>query len=87
MFLGRVSHWHGRVHTDKEGFPTLAYEAMVDHAMRVRAITKGYPGTVSDKTIVRFDKGALAIREADIYKRCDVLTQKFDYSAVNYCQR
>ena len=66
--LGRVSHSHGRVYTGKEGFPTLAYEAAVDHAMHVRAVTKGYPGTVNDKTIVRFDKGALAIREADIYK-------------------
>lgn len=40
----RLPPSHSRVYTGKEGFPTLADEATVDHAMRVRAVTKGYPG-------------------------------------------
>lgn len=79
--LGRVSHSHGRIYTGKEGFPTLAYEATVDHAMRVRAVTKGYPGTVNDKTIVRFDKGPLAIRENDTYKGMAYKLHRRDGSA------
>jgi hypothetical protein len=44
-----------RYFTGKEHFPTIAYEATVDHSGRVLGVTKGFPGAKNDKTIVRFD--------------------------------
>ncbi|CAM9592703.1 unnamed protein product, partial [Sphacelaria rigidula] len=42
-------------YTGKEGFATIAYQAIVDHTGRVLAATKGYAGSMNDKTIIRYD--------------------------------
>lgn len=45
--------------TGKEsGYPTLAYEATVDHTGRVLGVTQGFPGL----TNVKFDKTVQSIK-------------------------
>jgi hypothetical protein len=39
----------------KEQYPSLAYELSVDHGGRIISCTMGFPGTVGDKTICRYD--------------------------------
>lgn len=41
--------------TGKEGYPTLAYEAVVDHR-RIHSVTKSHYGARNDMTIVKYDK-------------------------------
>ena len=48
--------------TGKEGFPTLAYEAICDHSGCVIALTPGHYGAYNDKTIVRFDSAIRMLR-------------------------
>jgi len=40
----------------KEGYPSLGYECTVDHHLKYIAVTRGYYGTYTDKTIVQYDK-------------------------------
>jgi hypothetical protein len=56
-----------RAYTGKEGFPTVAYEATVDHTMRVLAVTTGFQGAVNDKTIVRYDSFVQRIKSDPFY--------------------
>lgn len=39
----------------KEGYPSLAYEAVVDHHRRIHSVTKSHYGARNDKCIVKFD--------------------------------
>ena len=43
----------------KEGYPSLAYEAVVDHHRRILSVTKSHYGARNDKTIIKFDKHAM----------------------------
>ena len=43
------------LHKGKEGFPTLSHEVTVDHTSKIIAVTHGFHGRRSDRTIVRFD--------------------------------
>ena len=54
-------------YTGKEGFPTIAYEATVDHTGRLLAVTKGYAGSMNDKTIVRYDAAIKSIQSCPTY--------------------
>ena len=64
-------------HTGEEGYPTIAYQATVDHTGRVLSVTKGFPGAQNDKTIIRYDAAVQRVREDTRYKdrtfhvRCD----------------
>jgi hypothetical protein len=55
-------HWdrcpHGLVNlcTGKEGYPSLAYQATVNHKMRFMSSTKGFFGSMNDKSICKYDK-------------------------------
>jgi hypothetical protein len=42
------------LHKGKEGFATLVYEVTVDHHRKIMAVTRGFAGTMNDKTVVRF---------------------------------
>jgi hypothetical protein len=53
--------------TGKEGYPTLAFEATVDHSMRFIATTKSFFGSQNDKTIVKFDTFIQDLRQGNIY--------------------
>lgn len=54
-------------HKGKEGFPSLVYNVIVDHVRRIYSATKGNPGTVSDKTAVKFDSFVLELKENKAY--------------------
>ncbi|CAB1113473.1 unnamed protein product [Ectocarpus sp. CCAP 1310/34] len=56
-----------RQYTGKEGFPSIAYQAIVDHTGRVLAVTKGFPGAMNDKTIIRYDTAVAMIRRDPVY--------------------
>ena len=59
----------------KEKYPTLAYQVTVDHKGLAMSVTNGFPGTVNDKTIARYDdflqsihaRGRYADQEYDLY--------------------
>lgn len=43
--------------TGKEGFPTVAYEVVVDHLKRIRHVCyAGFPGAYNDKTTVKYNE-------------------------------
>ncbi|CAM9144743.1 unnamed protein product, partial [Sphacelaria rigidula] len=52
-----------RTNTGKEGHPTIAYAATVDHSGRVLAMTAGLPGSYNDKTIICADAVVIKIKE------------------------
>ncbi|CAN0369467.1 unnamed protein product, partial [Discosporangium mesarthrocarpum] len=41
-------------YTGKEGFPSIAYQVTVYHTGCALAVTAGFAGATSDKTIVRY---------------------------------
>ncbi|CAN0508570.1 unnamed protein product, partial [Ectocarpus sp. 12 AP-2014] len=49
-------------HKGKEGYTTVVFEAICDHAGRILASTKGYPGAENDKTVVQRD---LSVRRVE----------------------
>lgn len=46
----------------KEGFPTVAFQVIVDHSTRILAVSPCYPGSHTDITISRLDQQINAIR-------------------------
>lgn len=57
-----------RSYTGKEGYPTLAYQATVDHTGRVLGVTPGFAGAQNDKTIARFDPTIEQVRDNPLYR-------------------
>ena len=55
MSWGRCEFSQRHTHIGKEGYPTRAYEVIVDGTRLVRSVTPGFPGALNDKTIVRHD--------------------------------
>ncbi len=51
----------------KEGFPTLAYEVVVDHSRRIQACTRSFWGARNDKTIVKYDKFVMDMKYRNTY--------------------
>ena len=51
----------------KEGYPTIAYEVVCDHTLRIMSCTRGHYGSRNDKTIVRFDGFISALRNKQIF--------------------
>ena len=51
-----------QVSTGKEKYPTRAFNVVVNHRKLVLAAQKGAYGSTNDKTLVRFDRGALALQ-------------------------
>lgn len=51
------------LYTGKEGFPTIAYQMICDHAGRILSCTPGFYGACNDKSIIRFDGWINAIRQ------------------------
>lgn len=54
--------------TGEEGYPTVAYQATVDHKGRVLGVSRGIAGAQDDKSIVRFDRTVKQVRENPQYK-------------------
>ncbi|CAN0083425.1 unnamed protein product, partial [Pylaiella littoralis] len=47
---------------------TIAFQAIVDHTGRLLAATKGFGGSMNDKTIITYDAAITKIREDPVYK-------------------
>ncbi|CAN0043663.1 unnamed protein product, partial [Pylaiella littoralis] len=60
-------HSWEKLYTGKEGFATIAFQAIVDHTGRLLAATKGFAGSMNDKTIIRYDAAVTKIRKDPIY--------------------
>lgn len=54
-------------HKGKEGFPSLVYNVIVDHLRRIYSVTRGNPGTISDKTIVKYDSFVCGLKNNTLY--------------------
>jgi hypothetical protein len=76
-------HWdkcpvrHTMLCTGKEGYPTLAYQAVVDHAGKLLHITPGFFGAMNDKNITNFDKFLSDVRYQRLYQ--DIEYEMYDY--------
>ncbi|CAN0383374.1 unnamed protein product, partial [Pylaiella littoralis] len=51
----RCAYSETNIHKGKEGYTSVVFEAICDHAGRIIASTKGYPGAENDKTVVKRD--------------------------------
>ena len=56
-------------YTGKEEFPVLVYQATVDHTGRLLAVTKGLPGGMNDKTVMRQDQAISTVRHNETYTK------------------
>lgn len=61
-------HSEQRLHTGKEGYPSIVYQATVDNSGRVLAVTTGFPGSFHDKMIIRFDSAVTKMKNDSVYK-------------------
>ena len=51
----------------KEGFLTLAFEAIVSYTRRIMSVTPSFFGAWNDKTIVKFDESVTKLRKESFY--------------------
>ena len=51
-----------QVSTGKEKFPSRAFEVSVNHRRTILAATRGFYGSVADKSIIKFDEFMVAMR-------------------------
>lgn len=54
-------------HKGEEGYTSVVFEAICDHAGRIIASTKGYPGAENDKTVVKRDLAVSRIENEDVW--------------------
>ena len=54
--------------TGKEGYPTLAFQATVNHKMRFISVTKSFYGSNNDKTICKYDKLTMDIHTKQLFQ-------------------
>jgi hypothetical protein len=50
----------------KEGFPTLAFQVVVDHSKRVLSVSQSFTGNINDKTICVNDLFSLAVKHGSL---------------------
>lgn len=51
----------------KEGSPTVAYEVIVSHGRRILFVSRGFPGSLNDKTICDYDAFVHGLRTGQLY--------------------
>jgi hypothetical protein len=73
------------LHKGKEGYATLVYEVTVDHHRKIMAVTRGFPGTMNDKTVVRFDGFVTSIRDKKAY--AEVTFELLDKNGIAHLQK
>ena len=73
-----------RVHKGQEGYPSVVVEAMCDHAGRIIATTKSYPGAKNDKTIISRDKSVWRIRDEEPWKSMKYKLNNADGTETEY---
>ena len=54
-------------YTGKEGSPTVAYEVIVSHGRRILFASRGFPGSLNDKTICDYDAFVHGLRTGQLY--------------------
>ncbi len=61
----------------KELYPTISYEVSVSHNGSIMRVTPGHPGTHNDKTVVKYNKFVMDVRNRlykdvtfQLYNRC-----------------
>jgi hypothetical protein len=54
--------------TGKEGYPTLAFQATVNHKMRFMSCTESFYGSNNDKTICKFDQLTMDIKNKVLFQ-------------------
>lgn len=64
------------LHKGKEGYTSIVFEVICDHAGRIIASTRGFPGAQNDKTVVNRDLSVMRIRDVEPwasykYELCD----------------
>jgi hypothetical protein len=64
----------------KEGWPTIVYEVVTNHATRIFSATPGHPGTCNDKTTVRFDSFVQDMHKRGLYKDVEFTLRQEDGS-------
>lgn len=63
----RCTHSLSNLCTGKEGYPTLAWQATVNHKMRFMSATRSFYGSTNDKTICKFDNLTQRIRNGQLF--------------------
>ena len=66
--LGACPQGLNNVCTGKEGYPTLAYNVICDHAGRALALMLGAYGTINDKTIVKSDEAVEQVKKGNLFR-------------------
>jgi hypothetical protein len=51
----------------KEGYPSLVYQACVDHTKKILAVTSSHYGSRNDKTIVKYDEHVMKVKDGELY--------------------
>jgi len=59
------------LYVGKEGYPTIAYEVIVDHNRKILYTTRGFPGSFNDKTICKYDAYVNGLRTGTLYKNIE----------------
>lgn len=55
----QVENWpfsETNLQTRNKGYPTITYQAIVDHTERVLEGTRGFPGAVNNRIFIKSDK-------------------------------
>jgi Plant transposon protein len=52
----------------KEAFPTIAYQAVVDHSRKILHITQGMYGSTNDITITKYDEFCRDVKRGKVFK-------------------
>lgn len=73
-----------RQHIGKEGYASVVVEAMCDHAGRILAARKCYPGAENDKTIISRDKSVWRIRDKEPWKSMKYKLRNADGTETEY---
>ena len=72
------------IHQGKEGYTTVVVEATCDHAGRIIAATKSYPGAENDKTVIARDESIWRIRDEEPWKSFPYKLRNADGTETDY---
>ena len=64
----RCPVYERHMHVGKEGYPTLAFQVVVDHSRLIHAVSRAFKGACNDQTIARNDEFPMMKLFAGKYK-------------------
>ena len=59
----RCPHLRYRTHTEKEHYSTVVFSVCASHTKKTFSATNAFPGSCSDKPLVRYDDTIRALKE------------------------